>query len=95
MVQTSTDISDLATWCTVLKSELEHKRRDCQELRSNLQQAKSQVDSLQSVVAQRTAELTEAKSELLHVKDDVKRQVHNANRQCLCHPIYLNYIHTA
>jgi chromosome segregation ATPase len=75
MVRDSTDATQLATWCTVLKSELGHKRKECRELSETLQQTKRHLETIRSTLSDRTSELSVANSRVTDLESDIADQV--------------------
>jgi chromosome segregation ATPase len=79
MIRDNADAAQLATWCTVLKSELGHKRKECRELSETLQQMKRSLETTRSTLSERNAELSAANSRVTDLESDIAEQVRKSS----------------
>ena len=81
LIRETSDPTQLATWCTVYKSELARKRSECHSLTEFLRKAKRDLELTQTKLADQTTELTIAYGKVSALQEDVASQV--SRQYCL------------
>jgi len=75
LIRETSDATQLATWCTVYKSELARKRSECHSLSESLRKAKRDLELSQLKLADQTTELSVANARIAALEDDIASQV--------------------
>ena len=75
LIRETADVTELATWCTVYKSELARKRSECQRLSESLRRAKRDLEANQTKLAEQTTELAVANGRIGALEEDLASQV--------------------
>ena len=75
LIHETSDARQLATWCTVYKSELARKRSECHSMSESLRKAKRDVELLQKKLADQTTDLTVANGRIASLEEDIASQV--------------------
>jgi len=87
LIRETSDMTQLATWCTVYKAELARKRSECQGLTESLRKAKRDVELAQRKLADQTAELTIATGRIAGLEEDIASQVSKQHRCATCYVV--------
>ena len=74
MIYKTTDVCQLATWCSVYKKELDRKRSECKQLSDDVKKRKKDSESLSVALNNQTLELKAAKDHIKSLDEDVLRQ---------------------
>ena len=75
LIRETADVTELATWCTVYKSELARKRSECLGLLESLRRVKRDLEANQTKLAEQTTELTVANGRIATLEEDLASQV--------------------
>ena len=75
LIRQTSDSTQLATWCTVYKSELSRKRSECDGLRETLRRARRDLELAQTKLADQSTELNIANGRIATLEEDVASQV--------------------
>ena len=75
LIRETGDATQLATWCTVYKTELARKRSECLGLTESLRRARRDLELSQTKLADQSTELSIANGRIASLEEDVASQV--------------------
>ena len=75
LIRETCDAIQLATWCTVYKSELARKRSECVGLSESLRKAKRDLELTRTKLSDQTTELSIANGRISVLEEDIASQV--------------------
>lgn len=74
MIRKTTDVNQLAIWCSVYKKELDRKRFECKEIFEELKLRKKEIEILRSEVNNHAIELKAAKDQIRSLDEKMLNQ---------------------